>query len=107
MVNTTGISIPDHIWWATGDNGFGNSITINTWAGSYYTEVRGSFRILPVQWLYFKGKAIENRVRLEWGTAQEKDNEKFVLQRSKDGKNWNDISEVKGEGKSEKPGYLW
>lgn len=105
MVNTTGVLGPDHKWWASGDNGFSNDITINTWAGSYNTEVQGSFRILPVQWLYFRGKAIENRVRLEWGTAQEKDNEKFILQRSKDGKNWSDISEIKGEGNSEKPVY--
>jgi hypothetical protein len=42
---------------------------------------------------------------LEWGTAQEKDNEKFVIQRSKDGRSWTDISEVKGEGLSEKPVY--
>lgn len=105
MVNTTGVLGPDHIWWASGDNGFGNNITINSWAGSYNTEVQGSFRILPVQWLYFRGKSIENRVRLEWGTAQEKNNEKFILQRSKDGKSWSEISEVKGEGNSEKPVY--
>lgn len=105
MVNTTGVLGPDHIWWASGDNGFSNNITINTWAGSYNTEVQGSFRILPVQWLYFRGKSTENRIRLEWGTAQEKDNEKFVIQRSKDGRSWTDISEVKGEGLSEKPVY--
>jgi hypothetical protein len=105
MVNTTGVLGPDHIWWASGDNGFSNNITINTWAGSYNTEVQGSFRILPVQWLYFRGKAIENRIRLEWGTAQEKDNEKFVIQRSKNGKSWTDISETEGEGNSEKPVY--
>lgn len=105
MVNTTGVHGPDHIWWASGDNGFSNNITINTWAGSYNTEIQGSFRILPVQWLYFRGKAIENRIRLEWGTAQEKDNEKFIVQRSKDGKSWSEISEKKGEGNSEKPVY--
>ena len=105
MVNTTGVLGPGHKWWASGDNGFSNNITINTWAGSYNTEVQGSFRILPVQWLYFRGKAIENRIRLEWGTAQEKDNEKFILQRSKDGKAWSEISEIKGEGNSEKPVY--
>ncbi|MCH6232700.1 T9SS type A sorting domain-containing protein [Cognataquiflexum rubidum] len=105
MVNTIGVLGPDHKWWATGDNGFSNNITINTWAGSYNTEVQGSFRILPVQWLYFRGKSIEERIRLEWGTAQEKDNEKFIIQRSKDGRSWTEISQVKGEGNSEKPVY--
>jgi len=105
ILNTIGIDGPNHIWWATGDNGFGNVKTINTWSGSYNTEVQGSFRILPVQWTYFRGKSMENRVRLEWGTAQEKDNEKFILQRSKDGKTWSEISGIKGEGNSEKPVY--
>jgi hypothetical protein len=103
IVNTTGLLGPEHKWWASGDNGFSNNITINTWSGSYNTEVQGSFRILPVQWLYFRGKTMENRIRIEWGTSQEKDNEKFILQRSKDGKSWLDISETKGEGTSEKP----
>jgi len=103
MVNTTGLPGPDHIWWATGDNGFSDNITINTWTGSYNTEVRQSFRILPVQWLYFHGKSIENRVKVEWGTAQEKDNEWFVIQRSKEAKNWRDIGKIRGVGNSETP----
>lgn len=105
MVNTTGSPGPDHIWWATGDNGFSNNITINSWTGSYNTEVRESFRILPVQWLYFRGKSMESRVKLEWGTAQEKNNDKFVIQKSKDAKNWTDVSEVKGKGDSQAQVY--
>jgi hypothetical protein len=105
MVNTTGLLGPEHIWWATGDNGFSNNITINTWTGSYNTEVRQSFSILPVQWLYFHGKSIENRVKVEWGTAQEKDNEWFVIQRSKEAKDWRDIGKIRGVGNSETPVY--
>lgn len=41
-VNLTGVPSPDHRWTATGDNGFGNNVTINTWAASYYTEVKES-----------------------------------------------------------------
>ncbi|SMD41805.1 Por secretion system C-terminal sorting domain-containing protein [Aquiflexum balticum DSM 16537] len=103
MVNTTGIPGPNHIWWATGDNGFSNNITINTWAGSYNTEVSETFRILPVQWIYFHGRTMENRINLEWGTAQEKNNEKFAIQRSKDARSWVDIGQVKGKGDSESP----
>ena len=39
-VNVTGLPSPDHIWHATGDNGFGNNMTINTWAAAHYMEVR-------------------------------------------------------------------
>ncbi|WP_373520289.1 T9SS type A sorting domain-containing protein [Aquiflexum sp.] len=103
MVNTTGLPGPNRKWWATGDNGFSNNITINTWAGSYNTEVNQSFRILPVQWIYFHGKTMENKIKLEWGTAMEKDNNGFVIQRSKDAKSWIDLGQVKGVGNSESP----
>jgi hypothetical protein len=101
--NFTGILGPDHEWWATGDNGFSNNITINTWAGSYYTEVTESFRILPVEWLYFRGKAFENGVRLEWGTSKERNNAGFFVQRSKDAKTWYPISKTQGFGISDFP----
>ncbi len=39
-INVTGLQSPNHIWWATDNNGFGNNYTINTWAASYYTEVK-------------------------------------------------------------------
>jgi uncharacterized repeat protein (TIGR01451 family) len=39
-VNVTGLPSPNHIWHATGDNGFGNNMTINTWAAAHYMEVR-------------------------------------------------------------------
>ena len=103
MVNTIGTFGPEHIWWASGDNGFSNNMTINTWTGSSNTEIRQTFRILPVQWMFFHGKSIENRVKIEWGTAQEKDNSFFVLQRSKDAKNWIDINKTNGVGNSESP----
>lgn len=49
-VNVTGILSPEHSWFATGDNGFANNRTINTWAASYYTEVkeRGNFFFLAI-----------------------------------------------------------
>lgn len=49
-VNVTGVLGPDHSWHATGDNGFANNRTLNTWAASYYTEVkeRGNFFFLTI-----------------------------------------------------------
>lgn len=38
-VNVTGVLSPEHIWWATGDDGFSNNITINTWTASFYRVV--------------------------------------------------------------------
>jgi hypothetical protein len=96
---------PDHIWWATGDNGFSNNITINTWAGSYYTEVSESFRILPVEWLFFSGKASENGVRLDWATAKERANAFFIPQKSKDAKTWAALPQVPGNGDTDEVSF--
>ena len=101
--NFTGVFGPDHIWWATDDNGFSNNITINTWAGSYYTEVTESFRILPVEWLYLRGQGFENGIKLEWATAKEKDNASFSVSRSRDGMNWSHIAKKHGAGNSDTP----
>lgn len=105
MVNTVGLPGPNHIWWATGDNGFSNNITINTWTGSYNTEVNQSFRILPVQWIYFIGSALDNKVKLEWGIAFQREVDRFSLQRSKDAKSWKEFAQVKSAGYSDGPGH--
>lgn len=49
-VNVTGVLGPDHFWHASGDNGFANNRTLNTWAASYYTEVKeqGNFYFLTI-----------------------------------------------------------
>lgn len=56
------------------------------------------FRLLPVTLISFLGKASEEHVLLEWATAREKDNKHFVLQRSRNGKDWQDLQEIKGQG---------
>lgn len=55
-VNVTGVMGPDHTWFATGDNGFGNNRTLNTWAASYYAEVkeRGYFNFLTIRGTVFE-----------------------------------------------------
>src|SRR5690606_21922516 len=42
-VNVTGTESPDHIWWATGDNGIGNWSTLNTWGGSHVEVIEEVF----------------------------------------------------------------
>ena len=56
------------------------------------------YRLLPVTWISFRGKALDEHVLLEWITAREKDNKHFVLQRSRNGKDWQDLHEVNGQG---------
>lgn len=47
---------------------------------------------LPVSLLSFAGKKIENTSLLQWITASEQNNSHFVLERSKDGKQFNTLS---------------
>jgi len=57
---------------------------------------------LPVELVDFSAKALENKVVINWVTASEKNNEKFILQRSHNGVNFENIAEIKGQGDSYK-----
>lgn len=64
------------------------------------------FRILPVEYLYFKTTflAQERAVRLNWATAKEWENSHFEIERAVNGvRSWEKIGEVTGVGWSEMP----
>lgn len=55
--------------------------------------------ILPVELLDFQANALSNgQVLLEWSTASELNNDYFVIERSKDGNNYEPISKIMGNG---------
>ncbi len=53
---------------------------------------------LPVTMLFFEGKYENKEINLHWGTASEKSNDRFEIERSLDGTNFKKIGEVKGSG---------
>lgn len=55
---------------------------------------------LPVEMLYFEAYKRENTVLLDWETASEINNDKFVVMRSTSGEVYQPIGEVKGQGNS-------
>lgn len=55
---------------------------------------------LPVELLSFNGAVQNSNIKLSWATASESDNDKFVVERSLDGKAFSAIGEVKGNGNS-------
>ncbi len=55
---------------------------------------------LPITLLSFEVKKIAEGAKLSWATAAEKDNDRFVVERSQDGKIFKAIGEVKGAGTS-------
>ncbi len=59
--------------------------------------------ILPITLTYFNAEAVDEKVRLKWQTATEINNAYFVIERSKDGVNFEDLFEVNGGGNSNIP----
>ncbi|MGV3545781.1 MAG: polysaccharide lyase family 8 super-sandwich domain-containing protein [Pedobacter sp.] len=59
-----------------------------------------SIQTLPVQMVSFTGQAKGNAVSLNWKTASETDTDKFTLYRSTDGKNFEQLTELKAAGNS-------
>ncbi|WP_210488090.1 T9SS type A sorting domain-containing protein [Rufibacter aurantiacus] len=55
---------------------------------------------LPISLTAFGVKKVAEGAKLDWITANEKDNERFVVERSQDGKTFVAIGEVKGAGNS-------
>ncbi|HSI91731.1 MAG TPA: T9SS type A sorting domain-containing protein, partial [Adhaeribacter sp.] len=55
---------------------------------------------LPVELRSFTGKTSANGILLNWRTASEKNNDRFEVQRSVDGRNFESIGTVKGNGTS-------
>jgi len=54
--------------------------------------------VLPVELVYFSGKAVDEQVVLHWQTASESNNRGFEIQRSKDGTSWDEIGFIEGKG---------
>ncbi|GAA4439167.1 hypothetical protein GCM10023188_35300 [Pontibacter saemangeumensis] len=55
---------------------------------------------LPVELAAFKGYSQNGNAKLVWTTASETDNDKFVVERSLDGRKFDQVGEVKGKGTS-------
>ena len=66
--------------------------TINEFQGS------GTQTVLPVELTFFTGKLEEHNIVLKWQTATETNNDKFEIEVSQDGQNFEKIGEVSGKG---------
>ncbi|MCC6281300.1 MAG: T9SS type A sorting domain-containing protein [Saprospiraceae bacterium] len=86
------------------NTGAGNvtAVTLSN-PGGNTLRVTVSAVALPVEMVRFNGKQIEQNVLLDWETASEKNNSGFFIERSADGRNWNEIGFVGGNGTSNIP----
>lgn len=70
----------------------------NCTSGDTFCTTSGA--TLPITLLYFEAEADASRssVRLEWATTMEENFDKFIIQRSDNGKDFQDIETVPGQG---------
>jgi len=77
-------------------------------AENYYERLQASatkveastIGVLPVEFLDFKASLLPNRVKLDWSTATENNNDYFLVERSLDGISYKLLSTVKGSALS-------
>lgn len=68
--------------------------------------ISGASSPLPVTLLFFNGhRKNEDEVLLEWETASEVNNDKFLIEHSIDFATWKEIGEVSGQGTSNTPHF--
>ncbi len=56
---------------------------------------------LPVEWIDFTITLVNTGVAMDWWTATEVNSYRFVIERSQDGKSWEDIGMVRAAGESQ------
>lgn len=56
--------------------------------------------VLPVELIYFGAQQIEEQIEISWTTATEINNDYFILERSTDGFEFEEIAEIEGNGNS-------
>lgn len=54
--------------------------------------------VLPVELHFFEAKGLDDAVRLQWETGSEINNDYFLLERSRDGEDWEPVTRVAGNG---------
>ncbi|MBI3501963.1 MAG: T9SS type A sorting domain-containing protein [Bacteroidetes bacterium] len=59
-----------------------------------------SVAILPVELLSFNARCENEKINCEWSTATEINNDYFSVERSADGKSWEEVGKIKGAGNS-------
>lgn len=78
--------------------------TIPGGAGAFTLTFTGTATLscvpLPVELYYFKCDSKDSKIELYWSTLSETNNDYFIIQRSIDGINWENIATINGAGNS-------
>ena len=59
-------------------------------------EIEETLVLVPVKWIFVKGKHTGNTVQLNWATAAEVNNDHFEIERSENGRDFSKIGQING-----------
>jgi len=78
----------------------GSDIVLNDLNSNSKQDWRDVDKVLPVSLVFFNAKLLDNKVKLDWATASEENNDYFEVQRSTNNKDFEIIDIVEGNGNS-------
>ncbi len=91
-----GACTPINQSWSAGTNGAFNNQAVSKGASLYNAADKICPTMLPVEFLKINAKSVVSSVIVSWSTASEKNNKKFIVERSANGTDWLAIGEVEG-----------
>jgi hypothetical protein len=85
----------------SGTNGDVSSEIVNSFSPFTFGSLSASINPLPMELLSFETKVIDNnKVKLDWQTSTEINNDYFIVERSQNTFSWEEVTQVKGAGNS-------
>ncbi len=79
-------------------------ISLGTIPGTCATVISANnTATLPIELLFFRGEKLNGTALLTWSTASERDNDYMAVERSRDGRNWQELGRVPGAGTTSTP----
>lgn len=116
----------DNTLWATGESGY-EGYPLGTWGSIWmnlpnirrnvFTQINPSiapmnlcapkpFGVVPIRLINFSCKAVGNTANLQWTSAEEINSDRYVVEYSKDGSNFQSIAIIPTKGSNSKYNYL-
>lgn len=79
------------------------------WGGAQvFNNCSSCASLLPMDLVYFQARTWSGYVVLDWQTSMEKNNKAFHIERSTDGKTWNEVGSLPGSGSTgQLSNYTW
>lgn len=88
---------------AGNNNGTLTNLAISGSSSNFVAQKTGLF-MLPLSWLSFSARLINDGVELNWVTAQEENTREFTVERSINGSLWKDLGRVAARPNTDKSG---